>query len=141
VDDILDRPFAALAAARCPAYDEMLVAVEREFRAVHRDPVADALDEAARSLFPLADAPIEERVVALARAAWALLPDEAFDAPDWLLACALREIDASAALVTSILAGSRPQLPRCVLDALAQLDEARGAPREPALARTLSPTS
>jgi hypothetical protein len=72
----LDTPFAVLAAARCPAYDAMLIAVEREFRAVHREAVAESLDELARPLFGLVDLSPDERVVALARAAWAALPEE-----------------------------------------------------------------
>ena len=41
-----------------------------------------------------------------------------------------RGLDASAALVTSILAGSPPSLPRCVEEALAQLERARSSAGE-----------
>jgi hypothetical protein len=46
----LDAPFAVLAAARRPACGEMLIAVEREFRAVDCRAVAESLDELARPL-------------------------------------------------------------------------------------------
>ena len=72
----LDTPFVGLAADSCPAYDEMLVALEREFRAVYRETVAGALDDAARPLFGLADAAPDEQVLALARAAWQALPHD-----------------------------------------------------------------
>jgi len=96
VSTSLDAPFAALAAAHCPAYDEMLVALEREFRAVHHEAVAGRLDELARPLFELSQAPADERVVAVARAAWAALPQEGDAPPHWLLACALEERRGSA---------------------------------------------
>ncbi|HEU4657678.1 MAG TPA: hypothetical protein VFR97_09145 [Capillimicrobium sp.] len=51
-----------------------------------------------------------------------------------------RQLDPSAALITSVLGGSRPPLARCVEDALAQLDAARAAAREPALAHALPGT-
>jgi hypothetical protein len=101
---LLDAPFAALAAARCPAYDAMLIAVEGEFRAVHREAVAESLDELARPLFGLADAPADERVVALARAAWAALPEEGTAPPHWLLACALEEGRVSGAVRAALAA-------------------------------------
>jgi hypothetical protein len=93
-----DAPFATLAAVRCPAFDEMLLAVEHEFREVDRARTADALDELARPLFGLAAAPLEERAVGLARAAWEVLPGEG-DAPsDWLLARALERRTATGAV-------------------------------------------
>jgi hypothetical protein len=100
----LDAPFAALAAASCPGYDAMLIAVEREFRAVHREAVVESLDELARPLFGLADAPPDERVIALARAAWAALPDEGAAPPDWLLACALEHGRAAGAVRAALAA-------------------------------------
>ena len=100
----LDTPFVGLAADSCPAYDEMLVALEREFRAVHREAVADALDEAARPLFELADAAPEEQVLALARAGWQALPYEGDEPPHWLLACALEDRCASGAVRAAVAA-------------------------------------
>lgn len=85
----LGTPFAVLASAHCPGYDEMLVALEREFRAVRCEGVAESLDELALPLFGLAHAPSDERAIALARAAWAALPDEGDQPSDWLLACGL----------------------------------------------------
>jgi hypothetical protein len=112
----LDAPFAALAAAHCPAYDAMLIAVEREFRAVHREAVAESLDELARPLFGLADAPADERIVALASAAWAALPEEGTAPPHWLLACALEEGRASGAVRAALAAelGRRAGVRACV---------------------------
>lgn len=82
-------PFAALAAARCPAFDEMLLAVEHGFRPVDRERTADVLDERARPLFGLAAATAEQRAIGLARAAWDALPEEAETPSDWFLAGAL----------------------------------------------------
>lgn len=98
----LEPPFAVLAAADCPPYDEMLVGLEREFRAVDREAVAAALDDAARPLFALVSAPPEERVVGLARGAWEALPDEGGDPPHWLLARALDERRASGAVRAAV---------------------------------------
>jgi hypothetical protein len=76
----------------------MLLAVEQEFREIDRAGTADVLDDLARPLFGLASAPLEERAVGLARAAWEALPGEG-DAPaDWLLACALERRTASGAV-------------------------------------------
>lgn len=100
----LDAAFAALAAARCPGYDAMLIAVEREFRAVDREAVAESLDELARPLFGLADAPPDERVITLAKAAWSALPDEGAEPPDWLLSRALEHGCASGAVRAALAA-------------------------------------
>jgi hypothetical protein len=78
-----------LAAAARPAYDETLVALEREFRPVDREAVLGALDDLARPLFGLGDAAPDARVLALARAAWSALPAEGAAPPAWLLASAL----------------------------------------------------
>lgn len=100
----LDAPFAALAASSCPGYDAMLIAVEREFRAVQREAVVESLDELARPLFGLADAARDERVIALARAAWVALPDEGTAPQDWLLACALEGGRATGAVRAALAA-------------------------------------
>jgi hypothetical protein len=50
LDTLLDARVAALAAARCPGYDAMLIAVERESRAVNREAVVASLDDLARPL-------------------------------------------------------------------------------------------
>jgi hypothetical protein len=115
MDTPLDAPFAALAAAGCPGYDAMLIAVEREFRAVHREAVAESLDELARPLFALADAPPDERVIALARAAWAALPDEGTAPPNWLLASALEGGRAAGAVRAALAAelGRRAGMRAC----------------------------
>lgn len=82
-------PFAVFASASCPRYDEMLISLEREFRAVDCEGLAEQLDELARPLFGLPRAPSDERAITLARTAWAALP-EAGDRPaDWLLTSAL----------------------------------------------------
>src|ERR671918_384789 len=93
-----DRSFAALAAAGCPAYDAVLIALEQEFQPVNRGTVADSLDELARPLFGLAGAPLKQRAIALAEAAWAALPHQA-DAPlEWLLGSALERGRAAGAV-------------------------------------------
>jgi hypothetical protein len=81
----------------------MLVAVEREFRAVGHDGVEDALDELARPLFGLERAPLDERVIGLGRAAWAALPEEGEAPADWLLGSAL-ERGRAAGAVRAVLA-------------------------------------
>jgi len=104
LDTPLDAPFAALAVARCPGYDAMLLAVEREFRAVHREAVVESLDDLGRPLFGLADAPPDERVIELAKAAWAALPEEGTEASDWLLGCALEQGRATGAVRAALAA-------------------------------------
>lgn len=84
-----ETPFAALVAAPCPAYGEMLAALEGEFRPVDRDGLDSTLDELALPLFGLTEASLEERAIALGRAAWAALPEEAGTPSAWLLASAL----------------------------------------------------
>jgi hypothetical protein len=78
-----------MAAAACPAYGDLLAALEGEFRAVDRAGLDSALDELALPLFGLEQVSVEERAMAIGRAAWAAMPDEA-EAPEaWLLGTAL----------------------------------------------------
>ena len=95
---LLDRPFAALAVADCPAHDQMLVAVEREFAAVDAGAVAEALDEGSRGLFGLSSAPEDDCVRWLSRQAWSLLPGEARSAEAWLVSAAFESEQGSGAL-------------------------------------------
>jgi hypothetical protein len=97
-----DRSFAALAAAGCPAYDAMLIALEREFHGVDGGSVADALDELARPLFGLPGAPPEEQATALAEAAWDALPQHGEAASEWLFGTALERGRAAGALRAGI---------------------------------------
>jgi hypothetical protein len=85
----LDATFAALATTSCPHYAEMLIALEREFRAVDREAIDRTLDDLARPLFVLATAPPDEQVAAVTSAAWTALPDEASAPSHWLLAASL----------------------------------------------------
>ena len=86
---VSEKSFAALAALACPAYGDLLAALEGEFRAVDRAGLDGALDELARPLFGLEQAPVEERATAIGRAAWAAVPDDG-EAPEaWLLGTAL----------------------------------------------------
>jgi hypothetical protein len=85
----LGNPFTALAATPHVDYDEMLTAIEREFRAVDRRRLADALDKSARPLLGLRSAPARERALALAEAANAALPDDCDQPSGWQLAAAL----------------------------------------------------
>jgi hypothetical protein len=78
-----------MAAAACPPYGELLAALESEFRPVDRDHLDGTLDELARPLFGLEAAPRDERALALGRAAWAAVPDEANAPAAWLLGSAL----------------------------------------------------
>src|SRR5918992_4315080 len=87
----LGTPFAVLAGAHCAPYDEMLTAIEREFRAVDREELADALDRLARPLFGIARAPTRERAVAIAAAAYEALPEDGDEPPSWLLSRALEQ--------------------------------------------------
>jgi hypothetical protein len=95
-DEPLGTPFAALAALPCPAYDEMLIALEREFRAVDRARVAGALDDLSRPLFSMRSASAGLRATAFAAAAHEALPEDGTEPPHWLLACALEERRAAA---------------------------------------------
>jgi hypothetical protein len=99
----LDTPFAILAGAHCAPYDAMLTAIEREFRAVDRDALADALDRLARPLFGVAQAPVQERTLALAAAAYDALPEDGDEPPCWLLSRALEQGRAAPA-VRAVLA-------------------------------------
>jgi hypothetical protein len=98
VEQPLGTPFAVLAGAPCAPYDEMLTAIEREFRAVDREALADALDRLARPLFGLPRAPVAERSLALAAAAYAALPEDGDDPPSWLFSRALEQGRAAPAL-------------------------------------------
>ena len=89
LDHGLSEMFAPLAAARHPDYDAMLVAVEREFRAVDGGRIAEQLDEAARPVLGIAGLAPGERALALAHAAWSVLPRSADDPPAWMLGEAL----------------------------------------------------
>jgi Transglutaminase-like superfamily len=97
-DAPLGSSFAVLAASPCAPYDETLTAIEREFRAVDRGWVADALDRLARPLFGLTAAPPRERSHALAGAAFAALPEDGGDPPSWLLSRALEDGRAAPAI-------------------------------------------
>jgi hypothetical protein len=110
---ILDAPFAALATASCPPYADMLVALEREFRAVDREAVDRTLDDLARPLFDLAAAPPDEQVAAVARVAWTALPDEACAPSHWLLTSCLEEGHAPGTVRAALAAelGRRAGLP------------------------------
>ena len=90
-DPPLGTPFAILAGAHCAPYDEMLTAIEREFRAVDRELLADDLDRLARPLFGVSAEPASERALALTRAAYAALPEDGDEPSSWLLSRALDE--------------------------------------------------
>jgi hypothetical protein len=87
----LGTPFAILAGAHCAPYDEMLTAIEREFRAVDREALAEELDRLARPLFGVTRAPVSERSLALAAAAYEALPDSGSEPSCWLLSRALEQ--------------------------------------------------
>jgi len=88
-DHGLSELFAPLAATPHPEYDAMLVAVEREFRAVDGARLAEQLDEAARPVLGIARRPPGEQALELAHAAWQALPRTADDPQAWLLGEAL----------------------------------------------------
>jgi hypothetical protein len=98
VEPPLGTPFAMLAGAQCAPYDEMLTAIEREFRAVDRDALADTLDRLARPLFGVTAAPIRERTLALAAAAYDALPRDGGEPDCWLFSRALESGRAAPAL-------------------------------------------
>jgi hypothetical protein len=102
-DPPLGTPFAVLAASPCAPYDEMLIAIEREFTAVDRSRLADLIDKLARPLFGLPAAPVRERSLALADAAYAALPEHGSESPSWLLSRAL-ETGRAAPAVRAVLA-------------------------------------
>jgi hypothetical protein len=83
--------FADVAASPCPSYGELLGALESEFRPLDRDALDEVIDELALPLFGIEDAPLDERAIALGRAAWAALRDEAATPPAWLLDSALAQ--------------------------------------------------
>jgi hypothetical protein len=105
--------FAALAAARSPAHGELLAALEAEFRPIDREGLEGAVDELARSLFGLESAPLDERAVALGRAAWAALPEEAETPRGWLSGSALEHGCAAGAVRAALAAelGRRAGIP------------------------------
>jgi hypothetical protein len=112
-DEPLGTPYAALAALPCPAYDEMLIALEREFRAVDRPRVAAALDDLARPLFDVRSASAGRRATALAAVAHEALPEDGDGPEGWLLGRALEE-GRAAAPVRAVLAvelGRRAGIP------------------------------
>ena len=86
----LSAMFPTLAAARHPEYDEMLTALEREFRAVDGARLAEVLDDATRPILGAASLPSRQRALALAEAAWSALPVSAGEPPAWMLSEALR---------------------------------------------------
>jgi hypothetical protein len=90
LDPALSTMFPTLAAARHPGYDEMLTALEREFRAVDGARLADVLDDAARPILGAASLPPRRRALALAEAAWSALPATATEPPAWMVSEALR---------------------------------------------------
>ena len=85
-----DRRFGVLARSPCPGLAELLVALEREFRAVDTRATSDRLDELARPLFPLAAQSADERAGALAMAARIAAPHDALEPTAWMLSQALR---------------------------------------------------
>jgi Transglutaminase-like superfamily len=89
--ETLATPFAVLAGSHCAPYDEMLTAIEREFRAVDRDALADELDRLSRPLFGITQVPTRERALALAAAAYEALPEDGDEPSSWLLSRALEE--------------------------------------------------
>src|SRR5690606_33593828 len=91
-------PFAGLAGAPCPEFDEILLALEGEFRPVAGAAVAERLDDLARPLFTVAGAAAGERARALADAAQRALPEDGDDPACWLLAGTLDRGRATAAL-------------------------------------------
>jgi hypothetical protein len=96
-DDVpFGTPFATLAAAVAPPYDAMLVALEREFRALDGERVADTLDELARPLLELRSRSLRLQATALAATARAALAHDGDGPASWLLGCALDEQRASA---------------------------------------------
>ncbi|MET0770367.1 MAG: hypothetical protein ABW081_10670, partial [Solirubrobacteraceae bacterium] len=83
LEPALSAMFPTLAAARHPEYDEMLTALEREFRAVDGARVADVLDDASRPILGAAPLPSRQRALALAEAAWSALPVSTGEPPAW----------------------------------------------------------
>ena len=86
----LSAMFPTLAAARHPEYDEMLAALEREFRAVDGVRLADVLDDAARPVLGAASLPPRRRALALAEAAWAALPVTTSEPSAWMVSESMR---------------------------------------------------
>ena len=81
----------------------MLIAIEREFSAVDRSRLADLIDTLARPRFGLNAAPVRERSLALADAAYAVLPEHGSEPPSWLLSRAI-ETGRAAPAVRAVLA-------------------------------------
>jgi hypothetical protein len=84
-----DRRFGTLATAPCPPFADLLIAVEREFRAVDFRATSDRLDDLARPLFALTAQPGDERAGALAMAARIATPHDASEPTAWMLSQAL----------------------------------------------------
>ncbi len=95
LDAPLTTPFATLAATACPAYDELLVSVEAEFRPVDHRRLAERLDERARPLFEHRHGPARAGVRALAAAAWDAVPATATTPASWLPDSALQKGEAA----------------------------------------------
>lgn len=94
--DPLAHSFLTFAAACRPDCGGMLIAIEREFRAVHHVAVEERLDDLSRGLFELgSDASPEDRVLAIARTAWTALPWEGSEPQHWLFSSALEQQTAS----------------------------------------------
>ena len=89
MSQLSETSFAAMAAVACPAYGDLLAALEGEFRAVDGAGLDGALDELARPLFELEQGSVAERAMAIGRAAWAAVPDEGEVPEAWLLGTAL----------------------------------------------------
>lgn len=90
--DPFDLSYLDAAGACRPGYDDMLIGLEREFRAVDSAVVADRLDDLARGLFELGgEASPDEWVLAVARTAWSALPWEGSEPEHWMLGAALEE--------------------------------------------------
>jgi hypothetical protein len=105
--------FADIAGAACPSFGELLAALESELRVLNRDALDERLDELALPLFGIDQAPLEERAIALGRAAWTALPDEAGTPAAWLLGSALRQGCAAASVRAALAAelGRRAGVP------------------------------
>ena len=56
------RPFASLAAGRCPTFDRMLLAVAAEFREVDHGGALNELDSLSLPLFGAASLPVRDRL-------------------------------------------------------------------------------
>lgn len=97
--------FAALATASCPAYVDMLLAVEGQFTAVsHPDWASEYLDDRARALFGLAGEPVTDQAVALVAAVSEILPHTRALDQSLFLSAALRRGVAAASIRSAVAA-------------------------------------